>query len=430
MVPGGKEGCESTALEKDERTMTTPRVVSLTYDFYPYDIRVRRLAEAAIAGGYAAEVICLREPGEPAREQVDGVRIYRLPLGRGYGRSLPVTVVCWCWFAVMAGTLLLWLHLRRRYAVVIAHNMPDFLVCAALPVRFLGARVLLDIQDTSPELMAAKAHGYKRVILRCLAALQERLSVACADAVMTVGWPFEEVLVARGIPRAKVCSIINSADPRLFPAVRRDQPSRAREQRNGLTLMYYGTVAQRNGLDIAMRAFALAHREVPGLRFAIMGRGEALPEVERLAGELGVADNVTFVPNCPSERIVDFVVAGDIGIVPYRSDGFADLVLPTKMYEMAWMRRPIIAADTPAIRSLFGTEAVLLCAPEQPEQFAKAIVHLAGDPALRDRLVTLAAEAYQPYRWEMMSKQYQALLARLASSSSADRVPGRAAPQA
>src|SRR5262249_15614676 len=145
-------------------------------------------------------------------------------------------------------------------------------------------------------------------------------------------------------------------------------------------LMYHGTLAERNGIDIAIRALALASRAAPWLRLDIMGRGEQMPALQALAAELGVSDKVHYIPSCHSDNIVDFVVHGDVGIIPYRFDGFAQLVLPSKAYEYAWMRRPIIASDTPAIRSMFRPDSVMLCDPSRPESFAEAIIDLYQHP--------------------------------------------------
>lgn len=401
--------------------MSELRVAAITYDYYPFDIRVRRMAEAATDAGYAMRVICLRDQGEAAHEVCNGVLTDRLPFSRGFGRPLPLSVLSWLWFTMMAGAVVTWQHLRQPYDVIIAHNMPDFLVFAAIIPRLLGAKVVLDVQDVSPELMSAKSSGRLKRILFRLAAIQERVSTAFASHVITVGWPFEERLKSRGVPARKLFLTLNSADPRLFPAERRcPPPSWAPGFEGPFIVMYYGTIAQRNGLDTAVRALALALPRAPRLRLDIMGRGEYLPEVKRLAEELGVGDHVRFSDPCPSENIVDFVLHGDVGIIPYRRDGFAELVLPTKAYEQAWMQRPIIASDTVAIRSMFRIGSTLLCDPESPESFADALVNLYEHPELQRTLVERAFEDYAPYRWEQVSSEYQAYLAALA---------GRPAPQ-
>ncbi|HLY31974.1 MAG TPA: glycosyltransferase, partial [Ktedonobacterales bacterium] len=270
--------------------MTQLRIAAITYDYYPFDIRVRRMAEAAADAGYEMRVICLRDNGEAPSECWNGVSVTRVPFNRGFGRSLPITVLSWLWFMLLAGVAITRQHLRRPYDVILAHNMPDFLVFAALIPRLLGAKVVLDVQDVSPELMAAKSSGRRRKLLYQLAAVQERLSTIFAQHVITVGWPFEERLKARGVSARKLSLTLNSADPRLFPAERRcPPPSWEGGEQAPFIVMYYGTIAERNGLDTAVRALALALPRAPRLRLDVMGRGEHLPAVKALAQSLGVA---------------------------------------------------------------------------------------------------------------------------------------------
>ncbi len=394
--------------------MSSLRVGNITFDWYPFDPLVRRIAEAAVDGGYSVDVICLRQPGEKRYEIYNGVHIYRMPMNRGFGQALPFTILSWCWFLLLAATTITRLHLRHTYDVIHVHNMPDFLVFSALVPRLLGAKIILDIQDVSPELMSAKAKGKQRRIVTVLATMQERISTAFAHHVVTVGRPFEELLLRRGVPHKKLSVILNSADPKLFPASHRNYAtSESFTEERPLILMYHGTLAQRNGLDIAIRALVMARRTVPHVRLDIKGRGEHLPFLKQIAEELGVAEHVVFSSPCPTEEIVNFVVHGDVGIIPYRSDGFMDLVLPTKAYEFAWMHRPMIASNTPAIRSMFRPESIILCDPTKPEEFADAIIDLYQHPEKRVRMIANAAEDYMPYRWDIMAERYRRLLLSL-----------------
>ncbi len=397
--------------------MSSLHIGTITYDWYPFDPLVRRLAEAALSAGHSVDVVCLRHGQEQRFELCNGVATYRLPMDRDFGRSLPVTLLGWLWFMVRAGLTITRLHFKRPYDVIHIHNMPDFLVFAALIPRLFGARVILEVQDVSPELMAAKAGKRLRPIVKALAALQERLATAFAHHVITVGWPFEELLLRRGVPPRKLSIILNSPDPRHFPASRRERcPSR--EEDGAFIVMYHGTLAERNGLDVAIRALALALPAAPRLRLDIQGRGEQVPVLKQLAAELGISEHVTFRDPCPLEHLVDFIAHGDVGIIPYRSDGFMDLVLPTKAYEFAWLERPIIAADTRAIRSLFRSESIVFCEPGQPESFAAAMLDLYQHPEKCAQLAQNALEDFAPYRWELMAQRYNDLLSSLGPARS------------
>src|SRR5438874_833472 len=186
--------------------MSSLRVAAITFDWYPYEVRALRLAEAAVNAGYEVDVICLQQPGEKMYEVDNGVHIYRLPVRR-IDRSLPRKILSWCLFLLFAGVIITWLYLKRRYDVVHIHNMPDFLVFSGLFPKLLGAKIILDVQDVSPELMAAKVLGPQRWLVTCLATWQEHISTAFAHHVVTTGMPFEMLLLQRGVPQNKITSI-------------------------------------------------------------------------------------------------------------------------------------------------------------------------------------------------------------------------------
>ncbi len=393
------------------------KIAVIAFDAYPDEVRARRLAEAAADCGAEVDVIGLsRGNGAPLPQEHHGVRIYPLPMTRKLGAPLAWTTLEWLGFTALAAVKVAQLHAKRHYDIIHVHNMPDFLVFSALIPKLRGARVILDVQDVSPELMAAKAGKRARAVLVPLAKAQERVSAAFADFVVTVGWPFEQRLLARGIPPRKLASFINSADPQIFPAsLQGPIPYDAHGRQGPFRFMFYGTISRRLGIDTALRALALARREAPALELDILGEGDDVGAFKAMADELGLHDAVRFYPLVsPGPELANFVVSHDAGIVPYHTDGFADLLLPTKAYEMAWLRRPMIASNTPAIGSMFRPESVLLCDSESPEAFAEAMTRLYRDAGLRQSMVTNAARDYERFRWEHERERYYGLLQELA----------------
>jgi glycosyltransferase involved in cell wall biosynthesis len=370
------------------------------------------------------------EEGQSAYEVFNDVHIHRISLRERNGKlaggitakPIRTTVLLWSLFTILAARQLASLHHKLNFDVIHAHNLPDFLVFVALVPKIRGAQVILHVQDVSPELMAARSKGLVRNITVPLAKLQERASTAFADHVLTVGWPFEERLLKRGVPKGKLSIVINSADPSIFSAAKRTDPflGDATAERP-LVLMYHGTLAHRCGLDIALRALAQARVTAPHLRLHLRGAGEALPSLKALAETLGLSHNVVFFPTGSMEQVADFIVQGDIGIIPYRSDGFMDMVLPTKAYEFALMRRPMIASDTIAMRSMFPPSSVLLCQPENEDSFARAIVDLYCNPGKRAQLAARAEQGYARYRWENVAESYAQLLSSLVARSCVPR---------
>ncbi len=402
--------------ESEYDSMSSLRICAITYDYYPFDTLLRRTAEAIASSGHEYHVICSTDESRKKFEVFNGVHIHYAPIRRMSEKPLGLMLLSWGIFLFLALIKIAQLHFQQRFHVVHVHNIPDFLVFAALIPKMFGSQIILEVQDVSPELMAVKAKGHLQSIVIRLATWQERISTAFADYVLTVGWPFEDLLLKRGVPQKKLSSVLNSADPSIFSLEKRTEPFLGKPTaERPLILMYHGTLAERCGLDMAIRALAKAHQTAPHLRLYIRGSGEAVPSLERLVQELGVTDHVLFFPYCSPDEVVDFVVQGDIGIIPYRSDGFMDLLLPTKAYEFALMRRPMIVSNTVGMRSMFRSESIILCDPSSEDSFAQAMIDLYQHPEKRAQLVAHAEQDYAPYRWELMAERYEQLLIALAA---------------
>src|SRR5262245_24605556 len=173
---------------------------------YDTDIRVRRKAEALVAAGYAVDVFALRGAASRARYTLNGVQVFTVALAKKRGSIVRYAVEYAAFFA-WASVRLLARTWRRRYTVVEANTLPDFLTFAARPARWLGARLVLDIHEMTPEFYMSKyAIGAGSRLVRGLTAV-ERRSFDFADHVITVNEPIRELLSRRGLPAGK-CSVV------------------------------------------------------------------------------------------------------------------------------------------------------------------------------------------------------------------------------
>ncbi|MDP2728800.1 MAG: glycosyltransferase WbuB, partial [Dehalococcoidia bacterium] len=137
--------------------ISAPRVCLVRLSHFPGDPRLEREVGALVGDGFAVDVVCLKRGAEKGREVVAGAEVYRLPLHhRRSGKLRYVWEYLLCFF--LTSVLVSSLHLFRRYKVVQVNTLPDFLVLVGLVPRLLGARVLLDFQEVTPELYASKFH--------------------------------------------------------------------------------------------------------------------------------------------------------------------------------------------------------------------------------------------------------------------------------
>src|SRR2546428_789784 len=127
-------------------------VVQGVYDFDP---RVRRKAEALVDAGYSVDVLALRSSNGKKIYTLKGVNVRTVSLGKKRGSRARYFFE----YAAFFGWAFLRLSLqmrRRRYAVIDVNTLPDFLIFAPVLARWMGAKLVLDLHEITPEFYISK----------------------------------------------------------------------------------------------------------------------------------------------------------------------------------------------------------------------------------------------------------------------------------
>ncbi|MBI4821253.1 MAG: glycosyltransferase [Deltaproteobacteria bacterium] len=369
------------------------RVAAIAYTHYESDPRVRREAEILAKRGDDVTVWCLRQEGQAAEGYLNGVRLLRVDIPRYRGSSATSYVSSYGRFLGEVTLAVYRQHRRRKFDLVHVHTMPDFLVVAGLLPKLSGAKVVLDMHDLMPDLYALKfgldRDGRVVSVLRGL----ERLSVAMSDHAVCVHEPQYRLLLRDGVPSKKLSVVMNAPDPEIF-AARTKQPS-IKSPDGEIRMIYHGTILHRFGVDVAVRALAEARRQNPRLRLQIIGDGDFLPDVRRLAAELELDPPALEIigQRLPIDEVARLVRDAHIGIVPNRDDQ-EDSVLPNKLLEYVSIGIPVIATRTRCITHYFGERELELVPIESVTSMASAMVRLSKDRERRRELI-LAAKAWE-----------------------------------
>ncbi len=236
-----------------------------------------------------------------------------------------------------------------------------------------------------------------RELMRKLVA-QEQACLEAADRIVTPSGVTERYLAgSRGVDPAKIRLIPNGVDIELFrPGAH--APSE-------ISLLYFGTLAQWQGVDVAVRALAQICAQIPA-RLTILGVGGSRQRdpIAALAGKLGVADRVDVAPPVGQEELVralhrSFAVLAPLAI---NDRNVQQGCCPLKVLEGMAAGTPVISSDLPAVRAL-GEHGrhFLLVKPGSVDQIAQAVLQLYSDPELRRRLGSAAREhIVADYTWD------------------------------
>jgi glycosyltransferase involved in cell wall biosynthesis len=392
----------------------TPRTLCmLVHGPYPLDPRVVREARVALDEGYEVDVVATRQPGELPSEDVEGVRVIRLPVAHRMGRGAPRLLSEYVGFLILACARLARLAQKRRYAVVHVHNPPDFLIAATLIPRRLGSRVIFDIHDLSPDMFSMRFDGHPgaRVADRLLRGI-ERWATGLADEVITVHDAYARELMSRGVPAEKLTVVMNSVDEQSLPP-----PGGAGG--DGFRVVYHGTVTPPYGLELVVQAVARLAGSLPGIRLDVYGMGDAVPAARDRAAALGIAERVHFTNRyLPHAEVLERVRSADVGLIPNLPTQLNRFALSSKLFEYVVLGVPVVSADLPTIKEHFDDDEVRFFRAGDSDSLADALLDVASNATAARARAERALQRYEAYRWPRNAAKYAELLNRITAPAS------------
>ena len=240
--------------------------------------------------------------------------------------------------------------------------------------------------------------------LRRLALRAEAFVWRSADRVLPVTEVMAGHVADAGVDPRRIAVVHNGIDLADFP----EGPSPPGGAKDEIVLGFVGFVRPWHGLDVLIRAIA-AWQQGPRMSLVVVGEGPAREGLERLAGELGIADRVRFTGLARREDVPGLIAGFDIALqpaaVPYAS--------PLKVFEYMAAGRPIVAPDQANLREVLQDgQTALLFDPSRQDAMWEAVVRLATDPALRLRIGAAArAEILERDRtWSGNARRVTALI--------------------
>ena len=398
------------------------RVCMLAYAFYESDTRIMQYATALAQRGDTVDVIALRRSESFAEfEVLSGVNVYRIQSRTVNERGLFAYANRILRFLFRAMWFLHRKHAENSYDAVHVHNVPDFLVFAALSPRLRGASIVLDIHDLLPEFYASKFGIGSTSLLFKILLMAERVSAAFANHIIIANHIWRDRLAVRSSSSQKCSVVRNRPDLDIFTK----RAEKGWEGEGKFTLIYPGSLNWHQGLDIAIRAFSKIKDAIPEAEFHIYGEGPAKPSLMDLASELGLTGRVIFHDFLPSAQIAQAMARADLGIEPKRTrSAFSNEALSTKILEFMSLGVPVIACRT-SIHAYYYDDSIIQYYEDDDEnQLAEKILLLRSDSALRSRQVENAKKYVTDNTWNACKHEYLELMDTLLKRNATQGVVG------
>lgn len=379
----------------------------LAYTFYEGDNRVMRYAETLAKRGDHVDVIALRQRGQPEKDILNGVNVYRIQQRVRNEKAQPSYFFKLLLFFFRSSVFLTRKHLQNRYQFIHVHSVPDFLVFTAWLPRLTGTRIILDIHDLLPEFYASKFNiGHDSLVYKCLI-LTERISAAFVDHVLIANHIWAKTLQVRSVKNGKCTVVLNFPDRSIFC-----RHGKTRSDKKFI-ILYPGTLNWHQGVDIAIRAFDLIRKQVPNAELHIYGEGNAKASLASLISELGLDDRVLLNDSLSLREIAPIMENADLAVVPKRKDSFGNEAFSTKILEFMSVGTPVIVSDTKVDLFYFNDSVVKFFRGGDHADLAKRMIELITNKEIRERQIKNASQFIEAFDWDANKDEYLELVESL-----------------
>jgi glycosyltransferase involved in cell wall biosynthesis len=354
---------------------------------WPGDQRIMNEAAALREKGFQVSIICPKMSSSSQHQEsylnVDNMHVYRYSLPRTTNKY---TAYIKEYVFAMLMTFLLSLKVlyRHGFDVIHAANPPDLFFTIGLFYRPFGKKFIFDQHDLAPELFKVKFNNRMK-LLQKFQLFAEHCSYQTADLVIVTNLSQKKKAIERGgCPADKVIVVRNGPDLERFKLCP-VEPELKRGSR--FLLAYVGEMAVQDGVDYALYALdRLVHKcGRQDVSIVLMGDGQHASKLKALAHELRLDEYVHFTGWVKSDRLVRYLAAADIGLIPDPQNGLSEFSTLVKTMEYMAMKKPIVAFDLQETHFSAG-ESALYATPNSVEEFANKIEILLDDEKLRAQM--------------------------------------------
>jgi glycosyltransferase involved in cell wall biosynthesis len=223
-----------------------------------------------------------------------------------------------------------------------------------------------------------------------------RWSIRTADGAHVVSRDTSTVLQLKyNLDADRVAYIPNGVEPRFFIP---------REYGNGdaVRLLYAGTWLEQRGIYYVREALRNLALQIPGLTMTFAGPGTPAEEIISFFGS-ELAGKIAVRPVVPAEEMQSLYAEHDIFLFPSLMEG-----LPSVLLEAMATGMPVITTETCGMPDVVENEMNGLLIPTaNATAIEMAVLRLANEKDLRERLGSAARETMKRYTWERSARQLE-----------------------
>jgi glycosyltransferase involved in cell wall biosynthesis len=282
-----------------------------------------------------------------------------------------------------------------------------------LLARDYGDRVIVDNDDWEGRGGWIDVNPYPAIMKMYFAwqerwALRRARAATCASELLV-----ERTRALRGARHGAVVLFPNGPEQRLRRVIdaataQRDALRTRFGWNDKLVAIYAGTIPHGHDMDVLARSLPQQ------LHLSVHATGDGVSSFQAVVAAVEKTTQVEWHGFMPHDRLVEYLVAADVAVYPYRDTLINRAKCSGKVMDYMACGLPMVVSDVGMNRVYLEHESsALLTPPGDAQAFGAALTRLAADGALRTRLGAAAQQRiWERFGWEHRIDQLIALYHR------------------
>jgi glycosyltransferase involved in cell wall biosynthesis len=237
-----------------------------------------------------------------------------------------------------------------------------------------------------------------------------RWTLRHAGALTAITEDCRQHALRAGAPAEHIRLVFNGTDLRRFSPG--DNGNNHARQRFGPNMIFAcRQLFPRKGIRFLLEAAAQLKPQFPELKIVLAGDGFEKPALIRLAQELGIGEDVTFLGWVPNAELPPYYRAAAVSVIPSLEEGFGIPAAEAMGCEVA-----VVASDAGGLPEVVENGVTGLVVPRgDSAALAQAIGSLLTDPQRRRQMGEAGrARALRLFDWDRTAEQFEEVYCEIA----------------
>ena len=306
-------------------------------------------------------------------ECMDGIKVVRVWSYMTANKGFIKRIIDFISFSVTS----FFAGLFRECDIIVATSPQFFTALSGRTLGFFKRKPwIMEVRDLWPDSIKAVGAMKESVVLKYFSK-EEKWCYLSAKKIVVVTNSFKREIAKKGIPEDKIFVIKNGANTELFKPREKSQELLRKLGLEGKRVLgYVGTLGMAHKIDFLIDCV----KDLDDYALMILGNGAEKENIQQKIENEGIK-NVVLLDSVPKNEVAEYIALQDAALVNLRKSSLFTTVIPSKIFETASMRIPImLGVDGEAREMVEEFGAGLFYEPENREDFLEKLNTLFSSP--------------------------------------------------